>query len=129
MSRDSGAGAYSHGTAWPSPSPQLDGERSPAGTRLVFVSVAMLAIMALGRGHAPERPRCLRASAAVGGDRVRLLAVADVQVVVVAGEPARQALADQHRVVEVDELDVARRCCPDRFDQRARRGTVVRGET
>ena len=28
MSRASGAGAYSHGIAWPSPSPQLDGARS-----------------------------------------------------------------------------------------------------
>ena len=27
MSRDSGAGAYSHGIAWPSPSPQLLGAR------------------------------------------------------------------------------------------------------
>ena len=31
MSRASGAGAYSHGIAWPSPRPQLDGE--PAGRR------------------------------------------------------------------------------------------------
>ena len=36
MSRASGAGAYSHGIAWPSPRPQLDGERSAAGTRLVL---------------------------------------------------------------------------------------------
>ena len=32
MSRASGAGAYSQGIAWPSPRPQLDGDRSPVGT-------------------------------------------------------------------------------------------------
>src|SRR5690349_3997983 len=41
MSRDSGAGAYSHGMAWPSPSPQLDADRAAAGTTLEGVSVAM----------------------------------------------------------------------------------------
>ena len=33
MSRASGAGAYSQGIAWPSPSPQLEGARPAAGTR------------------------------------------------------------------------------------------------
>src|SRR3954471_23630711 len=32
MSRDSGAGAYSHGIAWPSPSPQLEGAPDPRRT-------------------------------------------------------------------------------------------------
>src|SRR5689334_7517554 len=39
MSFDSGAGAYSHGTAWPSPSPQSAGARSPDQGRSAFVSV------------------------------------------------------------------------------------------
>ena len=55
------------------------------------------------------------------------LAEADVQVVVVAGELDRQALADEHRIVEVDELHVARRRGPDRLDQLTRGRAVVRG--
>ena len=51
----------------------------------------------------PERPLSSRYIAS-GYD---LLAVADVEMVVVTGVPAGQAFADQHRVVEVDELDVA----------------------
>src|ERR1043165_5710521 len=39
MSFDSGAGAYSHGTAWPSPRPQSAGARSPNHGRSAFVSV------------------------------------------------------------------------------------------
>src|SRR6185503_9521956 len=38
-SRDSGAGAYSQGTACPSPSPQSAGARSPDQGRRAFVSV------------------------------------------------------------------------------------------
>ena len=37
----------------------------------------------------------------------------------------REALADEHRVVEVDELHVARRGGPDRLDQRPGRAPVV----
>ena len=50
MSRDSGAGAYSHGIAWPSPRPQLDGaldEPVAMGSR---VSVA------IGRHHSAGTP-------------------------------------------------------------------------
>src|SRR5687768_13080484 len=46
MSRASGAGAYSHGIAWPSPSPQLLGAPSGAGITLVLLRPAMVAIMA-----------------------------------------------------------------------------------
>src|SRR4051794_6085129 len=104
------------------------------------VSVAMVAIMA----PRPARPCCsvrssrergfpavtppappARPSAAVLRDRVERPAVADVEMVVVAGEPRRQALADQHRIVEVDELDVAGRGGADEVDERARRGPVI----
>ncbi len=45
MSRASGAGAYSHGIAWPSPKPQLLGRASAAGMTLVLLRWAMLGIM------------------------------------------------------------------------------------
>src|SRR4051795_1943550 len=189
MSRDSGAGAYSHGIAWPSPRPQLDVVPADAGTMLDAVSVAMLAIMSPGPprpcrgcfrkppaprppvaapcrsafpGRPPQRRRTGRAmapgvpwprirhrwpsesgdrcrgaakgrggrawrsrSAAVLGDRVGRLAVADVEVVVVAREPGRPPLADQHRIVEVDELDVSGRRRPDQVDQVPGRCPVV----
>ena len=41
MSRASGAGAYSHGIACPSPKPQLFGRWSGAGTTLVLLRSAM----------------------------------------------------------------------------------------
>src|SRR6478752_9155368 len=56
MSRASGAGAYSHGIAWPSPRPQLDGAPPFDETRLEVVSVAMLAIMSLGPDGASRTP-------------------------------------------------------------------------
>ena len=46
-------------------------------------------------------------------------------MVVVARVAPRQALADEHRIVEVDELHVAGRERPDRLDERPRRGAVV----
>src|SRR3954466_14572967 len=46
-------------------------------------------------------------STVVCRERVARLTEPDVDVIVVAGEPRRQALADQNRVVEVDGLDVA----------------------
>ena len=57
-------------------------------------------------------------SAVVPGDRVGRFAVADVDVVVVAGIPLRQALGDQHRVIEVDHLDVTGRRGADGLDER-----------
>src|SRR4051812_31186979 len=117
MSRASGAGAYSHGIACPSPNPQLFGRWSLAGTRLVLVRSGMNGIMA------PPAPD---PSAVVGRDRVHALAVADVQVIVVPGELPRQPFLDEDRIVEVDQLDVAWRGGSDRADQVARRGAVVR---
>src|SRR4051812_39922550 len=118
MSRDSGAGAYSHGIAWPSPRPQLDGARSGVRTMLDEVSVAMAAIMALGRSG--PRDACLEpresGSAAIPRHRIARFAIADMQVVVVAAEPRRETLTDQDRVVEVDELHVAGCSCPDGAD-------------
>ena len=58
MSRASGAGAYSHGMAWPSPRPQLFGVLGPAGTTPASVRVAMPAIMA--PGNAPTDVRAER---------------------------------------------------------------------
>src|SRR5690242_16260451 len=46
MSRDSGAGAYSHGIAWPSPRPQLDGARWRS-TR-VTAPLPLLAVVSSG---------------------------------------------------------------------------------
>ena len=45
MSRASGAGAYSHGIAWPSPKPQLLGRGRPPGRRWSCCAAAMLDIM------------------------------------------------------------------------------------
>ena len=56
MSRDSGAGAYSHGIAWPSPRPQLDGERSPAGTRLCLRVGGHARHYGTRSGSMPPRP-------------------------------------------------------------------------
>src|SRR3954468_18204947 len=67
-------------------------------------------------------------SAAVLRDRVGLLAVADVEVVVVACEPRRPALPDEHRVVEVDELDVTGSGRADGGDQLPRGGSIVGGD-
>ena len=72
-------------------------------------------------GRGPPKPRAQQRYIATGCP----LAVADVQVVVVTGEPCRQALADEHRIVEVDELHVARRRGPDRLDDRPRGRPVV----
>src|ERR671930_604621 len=55
------------------------------------------------------------------------LAVPDMEVVVVAGETGRQPLADEHRIVEVDELDVAWSGGADRLRECPGRRAVVRG--
>src|SRR5882672_6090829 len=47
-SRDSGAGEYSHGTAWPSPSPQLAGALSWVRATAFFASVVIDGIIAPG---------------------------------------------------------------------------------
>src|SRR5262245_1558013 len=84
MSRASGAGAYSHGMAWPSPSPQLDGERSPAGTTRALVSVAMRALWhPLGRGP-------------IRGSR----AMSDRRGAAYDGGPMRQPAADPPATIE-----------------------------
>jgi hypothetical protein len=57
--------------------------------------------------HEPRSTAKARRSADVGGDRVRHLAIADVEVVVVAGVIARQALRNELRIVEPDVVDVA----------------------
>src|SRR4051812_40576787 len=67
-------------------------------------------------------------SAAVLRDRVGLLAVADVEVVVVASESRRPALADEHGIVEVDELHVTGRGRADGVDQLPGRGSIVGGD-
>src|SRR4051812_44484583 len=77
------------------------------------------------RGKRSRRRPWRSRSAAVLGDRVGRLAVADVEVVVVAREPGRPPLADQHRIVEVDELDVSGRRRPDQVDQVPGRCPVV----
>src|SRR2546430_5506026 len=56
MSRLSGAGAYSQGTFWPSPSPQLAGARSPRTT-------AGFASVVIGPIIAPRSRRSARAGA------------------------------------------------------------------
>ena len=48
-----------------------------------------------------------------------------MQVVVVTGEAGREALPDQDRVVEVDDLHVAGRRGADLLDQGARGAAVV----
>src|SRR3954451_7107737 len=74
-----------------------------------------------------HRPFATPLSAVVHGERVDALAEPDVDMVVVAGVPAGQTLADQDRVVEVDHLDVARGGWPDGTDERSRRAAVVDG--
>src|SRR4051812_46603450 len=98
------------------PPPRVPGSPRPASARGLCGRSS--------RGRRPCRvPSFTRAgSAAVLRDRVGLLAVADVEVVVVAGEPRRPALPDEHRIIEVDELDVARRGRPDDVDQLPGRG-------
>src|SRR5689334_4872282 len=68
------------------------------------------------------------ASAVVHREAGSRLAEPDVEVVVVTGEPRRAAFDDQDRVVEVDQLDVARGGRPDLGDQRAGRRPVVRAQ-
>src|SRR3954469_21414915 len=70
MSRDSGAGAYSHGIAWPSPRPQLDVVPADAGTMLDAVSVAMIAIMSPGRRDPAEDASGSRRHRDTGGGSV-----------------------------------------------------------
>ena len=105
MSRASGAGAYSHGIAWPSPRPQLLGARSGAGITLVLLRPAMLAIMApagcvpsrVGASrHRSAQPGNASSSARVGGSapgRVQLRAAAPY------GHP--HGFADQIHVLEL----------------------------
>src|SRR4029079_3583861 len=118
MSRDSGAGAYSHGIAAPSPSPQLEGawstrvSRPSAGASRsgVFVAIAVMIARVTERGEWSGR------SAVVRRQRVTDLAEPDVDVVVVAAERGRQAVPDEDRVVEEDDLDVARGVGPEAED-------------
>ena len=105
MSRASGAGAYSHGMAWPSPNPQLLGCWSGVTTTLV--------LGAFGHGRHYVTARAGPPFSSRSRERVDALAEAHMDMVVVAGVPARQALADEHRVVEVDDLDVPGRGGPD----------------
>ena len=71
MSRASGAGAYSHGIAWPSPRPQLLGAPSGAGITLVLLRPAMLAIMAPA-GGVPSGVGASRHRSAQPGERPEL---------------------------------------------------------
>ena len=77
------------------------------------VTEALAAALTLSSGTA--RPGATPRSSGCGGGRR-------------GREPRREALADEDRVVEVDELDVARRGRADRLDQRPRGGPVVRRE-
>src|SRR5690349_23290094 len=127
MSRASGAGAYSQGMACPSPNPQLLGRASGAATTLVSVRSGMDGIMSPPVREPLFGPLFGTRSAVVRRERIDALAEADVDMVVMAGVPAGQPFADQHRVVEVDDLDVTRRGGPDGADERAGRAAVVDG--
>src|SRR5262245_51121863 len=67
MSRLSGAGAYSHGIAWPSPRPQLAGARSPdQGRSFVDSLVTRGIIPAMPADSADARLRQVTRLAAYG---------------------------------------------------------------
>src|SRR6185295_17469339 len=103
--------------AWPSPNPQLFGCCPGVTTTLVSVRSGMVGIMS-----PPVHDPC---SAVVGRDRVAPFTESDVDVVVMTGVVARQALSDQHGIIEIDDLDVAGGRGADRLDERSRRGAVV----
>src|SRR4051812_14737432 len=112
--------------AAPSPRPQLEGELDVRVTALVAGSVSGV-FVAIGAmiarvGAGGER---VGRSAVVRGDGMPGFAEPHVDVVVVAAEPGREALADEDRIVEVDDLDVTRRIRPESLDHRPRRGPVV----
>src|SRR4026208_693845 len=103
--------------AWPSPNPQLFGCCPGVTTTLVSVRSGMVGIMS-----PPVHDPC---SAVVGRDRIAPFAESDVDVVVMPGVVARHPRADQHGIVEIDDLDVAGGRGADRLDERSRRAAVV----
>src|SRR5438067_1617093 len=114
MSRDSGAGAYSHGTAFPSPRPQLEGgpaSRRGARSELgASPSPARRPSMPLAPAADTGTPAADTGAPAAGRSVLVLTAIArQLCQAVIDGPPkpldaayARSPLPDEHQRIQVD---------------------------